>query len=51
MKQKITKQELARLNKMNPGAFYIEKQSLFDRICYFINGGKSIVTAELKPFV
>lgn len=48
--KKITKQELAQLNKMNKGCFIEVKPGLFDRICYFINGGKSIAPAELKPF-
>jgi len=81
MKPKITKQELAQLNKMNPGAFHINTEELetvcknasesllriqenidslpkrksllerfYDYMSNFINGGKSIAPAELKPF-
>lgn len=54
MKQKITKQDLAQLNKMNKGAFYIQRNSLFERfydtISKFISGGKSFAPAELKGF-
>jgi len=46
----FTKQQLAQLNKMNRGAFIEIKPCLFDRICYFINSGKSIAPNELKSF-
>lgn len=55
MKQKITKQELALLNKMNKGAFIKVENSIFERfydyVGNFINGGKSIAPNELKHFV
>lgn len=54
MKQKITKQEIVQLNKMNRGAFIKVKNSIFERfydyVGNFINGGKSIAPNELKPF-
>jgi hypothetical protein len=49
-----TKQELAQLTKMNPGAFIEVKASMFDRFYDYmsniINGNKSIAPAELKRF-
>lgn len=59
-----TKQELAQLTKMNPGAFIdeiyvyqwseVKRKPLFERfydhMSNLINGNKSIAPAELKSF-
>lgn len=54
MKPKITKQNLAQLNKMNKGAFIEVRTSLFERFYDYIgnilSGGKSFAPAELKGF-
>ena len=52
MKPKITKQDLAQLNKMNKGAFIEVRTSLFERFYDYIgnilSGGKSFAPDELK---